>query len=368
MSIEAISWVIKQDIPDGVAKLVAMVLADYADRHTGEAHPKIRQLAQACSQSERSVQRKLRVLQDLDVLTIQLGHCPKSGRQRANSYILHLPGVERPERLEPLPRGDQPGAGSVDDGPRGDSGAPHAGGEGCPSVTREGDKAVTGEGDSPVTPIGNPSDSTVRRDSPQPPVAGGQAQAANPVFGQDRAADRAGDAPRSRPGRRGAPPPSLSTEAEARYRQLTAAYPADGVRSARLTDAQAAFADLTPAEQAHAVREAAAYAELCRRREQRPKALQTWLRHGFDRAGARPDGTPAPVQDLAAIRNAEGMRQAERGSWPTGCSILVLADSAEGAAWEAYFLPLGVKPRWMQLSAGLGAYLPSKSPPVPGVA
>lgn len=50
MSIEAISWVIKQDIPDGVAKLVAMVLADYADRHTGEAHPKIRQIAEACSQ------------------------------------------------------------------------------------------------------------------------------------------------------------------------------------------------------------------------------------------------------------------------------------------------------------------------------
>lgn len=107
MSIEAISWVIKQDIPDGVAKLVAMVLADYADRHTGEAHPKIKQLAQACSQSERSVQRKLRVLQDLDVITIQNGHCPKSGRQRANSYILHLPDVDVPGRNERSVRGDQ---------------------------------------------------------------------------------------------------------------------------------------------------------------------------------------------------------------------------------------------------------------------
>lgn len=105
---------IKQDIPDGVAKLVAMVLADYADRHTGEAHPKIKQLAQTCSQSERSVQRKLRVLQDLDILTIQLGHCPRSGRQRANSYILHLPGVDVPGRDERFARGDQLGAGLAD--------------------------------------------------------------------------------------------------------------------------------------------------------------------------------------------------------------------------------------------------------------
>ena len=170
MSLEAISWVIRQNIPDGVAKLVALVVADYADRHTGAAHPKIKQLAVACSQSERSVQRKLRVLQDLDVLTIQLGHCPRSGRQRANSYILHLPGVERPAR------GDRIGSGPDEPSPRGDNGAPLVSDdppdEGCPTVTGEGDSVVTGEGDRPVTPVRNPPDSTVRKDSPPSPRRG----------------------------------------------------------------------------------------------------------------------------------------------------------------------------------------------------
>lgn len=300
MSIEAISWVIKQDIPDGVAKLVAMVLADYADRHTGEAHPKIRQLAEACSQSERSVQRKLRVLQDLDVLTIQLGHCPKSGRQRANSYILHLPGVDVPGRDERFARGDQAGAGSAQPSPRGDFGAPHNSAEGCPSVTGEGDNAVTGEGDSPVTPIENPSDSTVRRDSPHPP-AGGRGAGQLHIRGDSPAA------PAERPSLTGRSPPGrLSGPVVEQFGRLWAAFPEGGRLDSDRRAAERLFAELPFADRDLAVSAAGAYAaHLARHPGRSSKALHTWLRtRRFE--NSRPAAAPATPIGATRVFVEEG--------------------------------------------------------------
>ncbi|KQQ31523.1 hypothetical protein ASF53_02150 [Methylobacterium sp. Leaf123] len=273
MSIEAISWVIKQDIPDGVAKLVAMVLADYADRHTGEAHPKIKQLAQACSQSERSVQRKLRVLQDLDVITIQNGHCPKSGRQRANSYILHLPDVDVPGRNERSVRGDQNGAGSAKPSLRGDFGTPHLSGEGCLSVTGEGDNAVTGEGDSPVTPIENPSDSTVRKESPHPPSGGaGAVQKQFRSKSPSAPAERITAAGRSPPGR-------LTALTAEHFARLWAAFPEGGRLDADRSMAERIFAALPDADRDLAVTAAGSYAaHLAKHPGRSSKALHTWLR------------------------------------------------------------------------------------------
>ncbi|WP_193763164.1 helix-turn-helix domain-containing protein [Methylorubrum sp. Q1] len=294
MSIEAISWVIKQDIPDGVAKLVAMVLADYADRHTGEAHPKIKQLAQACSQSERSVQRKLRVLQDLDVITIQNGHCPKSGRQRANSYILHLPDVDVPGRNERSVRGDQNGAGSGKPSLRGDFGTPQISAEGCPSVTGEGDNVVTGEGDSPVTPIENPSDSTVRKESPHPP--GGGAGVVQKQFRGNppsASAERILQAGRSPPGR-------LTGPAAEQFARLWAAFPEGGRLDADRSMAERIFAALPPADRDLAVSAAGTYAaHLAKHPGRSAKALHTWLRtRRFE--NARPSAPPAAA--IAATR------------------------------------------------------------------
>lgn len=340
MSIEAISWVIKQDITDGVAKLVAMVLADYADRHTGEAHPKIRQLAQACSQSERSVQRKLRVLQDLDVLTIQLGHCPKSGRQRANSYILHLPGVDVPGRNERSVRGDQIDAGSAQTSPRGDSGAPHISGEGCPRVTGEGDNVVTGEGDSPVTPIENPSDSTVRRDSPHPP-AGGRGEFPKIIRGNPPSA------PAERIPVAGRSPPSRLIGATAeQFARLWAAFPEGGRLDADRGAAERLFADLSPADRQLAVSAAGAYAaHLAKHPGRSSKALHTWLRtRRFE--NSRPAAAPAAATTSARVFVEEGSR-----AWD---------------AWMAYRraqgegrCPTTSKPG----HAGLGWHFPSEFPP-----
>lgn len=71
MSIEATHYVMKTDIPDGIAKLVAFVIADYAHAETGQAWPKIATLACKCSQSVRTVQRKIRVLEELGILRIE---------------------------------------------------------------------------------------------------------------------------------------------------------------------------------------------------------------------------------------------------------------------------------------------------------
>ncbi len=92
MSVEAISHIMRTHIPDGVAKLVAMVLADYADPVSGRCWPKIPTLAIQCSQSERTVQRKLKVLEELDVLHVEPN---TSGDRKGNVYVLHLRGVPR---------------------------------------------------------------------------------------------------------------------------------------------------------------------------------------------------------------------------------------------------------------------------------
>jgi len=102
MSIEATHYVMKTDIPDGIAKLVAFVIADYAHAETGQAWPEIETLARKCSQSVRTVQRKIRVLEELGILRIEQRHA-ETGRQRENLLILYLPGVPRPAANDPAP-------------------------------------------------------------------------------------------------------------------------------------------------------------------------------------------------------------------------------------------------------------------------
>lgn len=147
MSVEAISHIMRTHIPDGVAKLVAMVLADYADPVRGRCWPKIPTLAVQCSQSERTVQRKLKVLEELDVLHVEPN---TSGGRKGNVYVLHLRGVPR-SGLESSDRKSGPGG-----SPTGDT-----------IDTTEGDEEGTGDTQSPVrsraqatrvTPTGDSAD------------------------------------------------------------------------------------------------------------------------------------------------------------------------------------------------------------------
>ncbi len=177
MSIEAIHFVMKTEIPDGIAKLVAFVIADYAHAETGRAWPKVETLARKCSQSVRTVQRKIRVLEDLGILRVERRHAD-SGRQRENLFVLHLPGVPRPAANDP---GDKrPAAGNQ----RGEGDTQSPTGPGS-SVTPGGDTPDTPGGDTAVTPLKESVIGTVRRGTPQPPVTGGPADGPNPISGKD---------------------------------------------------------------------------------------------------------------------------------------------------------------------------------------
>ena len=157
MSIEAIHYVMKTDIPDGIAKLVAFVIADYAHSETGQAWPKIETLARKCSQSVRTVQRKIRVLEELGILRVEKRHA-ETGRQRENLFVLYLPGVPRPAANDLSP--PRPEARSK---PR--EGVTQSPIPRTDPVTLGGDCAVTPEGDTAVTPRGIHQKESTRRES-----------------------------------------------------------------------------------------------------------------------------------------------------------------------------------------------------------
>lgn len=62
MSVQAISWAMRQDVPSSGAKFVLVVLANYAN-HDGVAFPSIPTISSDTSQGERTVQRHLRHLE-----------------------------------------------------------------------------------------------------------------------------------------------------------------------------------------------------------------------------------------------------------------------------------------------------------------
>jgi hypothetical protein len=177
MSIEAIHYVMKTDIPDGIAKLVAFVIADYAHAETGQAWPKIETLARKCSQSVRTVQRKIRVLEELGILRVEQRHA-ETGRQRENLFVLYLPGVPRPAANDPTPprSSGRPGRGE------GDTQSPIPPPD---PVTLGGDSAVTPEGDTAVTPRGIPQKESTRGVHSEPSGSAPQSGPARRDFRSD---------------------------------------------------------------------------------------------------------------------------------------------------------------------------------------
>lgn len=159
MSIEAIHYVMKTDIPDGIAKLVAFVIADYAHAETGQAWPKVETLARKCSQSVRTFQRKIRVLEELGILRVEQRHA-ETGRQRENLFVLYLPGVPRPAANDPTPPRSSGRPGRRE----GDTQSPIPPPD---PVTPGGVSSVTPEGDTAVTPRGIHQKESTRRESPR---------------------------------------------------------------------------------------------------------------------------------------------------------------------------------------------------------
>ena len=184
--------------------------------------------------------------------------------------------------------------------------------------------------------------------------------------------------PRAAPGCRGAAPPPVPPDTAARFERLWAAYPESGRLPADRARAVTLFVALAPGEQEAAIRSASVEAKNRAQHRSQARALHRWLERGLWRngelalGGAAGGGGAVPAgaapADPAAARNAAGLEQIRRGEWPRGCTHFVLADSDAGAAWDAHFTAIGMKPRWMQLQAGLGAYLPAPIPPAAEVA
>ncbi|MCJ2068301.1 helix-turn-helix domain-containing protein [Methylobacterium sp. J-030] len=361
MSVEVISHVMRLDIPDGVAKLVAFVLADYANAETGHAWPKLETLARKCSQSVRTVQRKIRLLQKMEVLKVHRQDSA-TGRQRENLYVFRLPWVSESDDGAAGSGPDQ--AASRTSEKRGDRGSPQGDAQSPVepgSVTPMGDTPVTPEGDTAVTPRGIPQKESVKGESPKreiPSVA-----PAPHARIRERAPEGALPPPAALCPNDFEPDGSHYAAAEAlgfdaafvrqTARSMHAWSHANAHRSiAWKADWPLAFDGILD----RALREAAEKASRKGPKRYANGAIGLLL----ERMNGHGQAVP---EDVRATRNDEARRMAESGQWPRGGSVFVERDSAEGRAWEEHFARFGTQATWLSLDKGVGWNMPARWPP-----
>lgn len=87
MSFEAMTWAIGHKLPSQ-QKLVLLLLANRCNSETGMCIPKVKNLADECGMSERTVQRACQELEVAGLLKIV--HRSHEGVQLSNQYNLHL--------------------------------------------------------------------------------------------------------------------------------------------------------------------------------------------------------------------------------------------------------------------------------------
>ena len=95
MSLEAITWAFRQDIP-GTAKLVLLALANRADDETGQCWPGVTRIAKDASCSTRSAQVHIAALARNGFIEIQRVYASTNGRQRSNRYWILFDRVPAP--------------------------------------------------------------------------------------------------------------------------------------------------------------------------------------------------------------------------------------------------------------------------------
>lgn len=94
VSVQAIGWALRQKVGDTSAKLILVVLANYAG-HDHSCWPSQERIAAEAELSIRTVQRKLEMLEDLDLLTREHRGDGEGGRT-TDLYI--LPVTRQPDR------------------------------------------------------------------------------------------------------------------------------------------------------------------------------------------------------------------------------------------------------------------------------
>jgi len=92
MSIKAVTWAFEQRLNDSVAKLVLIGIADRYNPDLGYAYPSVVWLAQVADCAERTVQRKLGILQEIGMITVLASPSTDQKTRGANKY--NLPALE----------------------------------------------------------------------------------------------------------------------------------------------------------------------------------------------------------------------------------------------------------------------------------
>lgn len=87
MSLEAITWAFRQEVP-GTAKLVLLALANRADDETGECWPGMPRIAKDAFCSVRSAQMHIAALRRNGYVDVRPMYSSGDGRQRSNHYWL----------------------------------------------------------------------------------------------------------------------------------------------------------------------------------------------------------------------------------------------------------------------------------------
>ncbi|WP_256568036.1 MULTISPECIES: helix-turn-helix domain-containing protein [Pseudomonas] len=121
MSVQAMTWALEQRVvTDSSARHVLLCLANYADKHGRGAFPSVASLADDTGLSERTVQAKLRLLEDLGVIV-------EGNRAIAAAYITRRDRV--PTCYDIVMERGEPAAPRQNE--RGETTAPRADATGC---------------------------------------------------------------------------------------------------------------------------------------------------------------------------------------------------------------------------------------------
>ncbi|WP_435058312.1 helix-turn-helix domain-containing protein [Streptomyces sp. bgisy060] len=170
MSIEAMAWAFRQNIPKPGAKLVLLALCDFADE-AWSCFPGQATLAAKTSQGERTVRRHLEWLEEEGFI---VSHARFSdGRRTSNRYTIHAPRAQTP------PPSSSPTPGSGTPAPKAARGGKQGGGkQGGGKRTMQAAKTATGQSDQrpdsagePAKLAGEPSENH-QRSNPLPPADG----------------------------------------------------------------------------------------------------------------------------------------------------------------------------------------------------
>lgn len=140
MSIQAVGWVLDQDIPDSASKLVLISIANALNGKSGKCCPALDLIAHESSVSRSTVIRKLKSLETDGWISVSAGFTA-DGRQTSNTYAINY-----------NPHSSQ------------------AEGEGVRLTPSEGVTAMEPSGVSTVTPLDEPEEGTL---TPYVPPHGG---------------------------------------------------------------------------------------------------------------------------------------------------------------------------------------------------